>query len=588
MAENLLYFGDNLNVMRQDRDSFPTASVDLIYLDPPFNSNQEYNVLFKEHDGTRAAAQIRAFTDTWEWNEESLLAYDMILETGTERLAEVMRAFRTFLRESNMMAYLAMMAPRLVELRRVLKPTGSIYLHCDPTASHYLKLLMDAVFGPENFRNEIVWKRAYAKGLSSRNLPRNHDIILSYQYGPGAVWNTNATYQQYDSGNLNEKTVDQYRLKDSDGRRYQLTSLTNPNHDRPNLTYEFLGVTRVWRWTRERMQSAYEAGLIVQSRPGTVPRLKRYLDEQRGLPLDDVWTDVLPLSSRAAERMGYPTQKPESLLERIILMSTREGDTVLDPFCGCGTTVAAAQRLGRRWIGIDVTHLAIGLIKSRLHDSYQEEVQYIVKGEPEAEPDARVLAKADPFQFQVWALGLVGARREDTRRGPDRGIDGKMYMRDGRGGYLQMILSVKSGNLRADDIRALGHVVQREGAPMGALITMNKPTRQMKADALAGGFFDSPWGPQPRLQIITIAELLEGKRLERPYITGGNATLPEAPHKKRRKLAEPLELPLVTDPEAILSEREVESDARRERALGVPSAHRRHMRGKTGAKIPAT
>jgi len=239
-----------------------------------------------------------------------------------------------------MMAYLAMMAPRLVELRRVLKETGCVFLHCDPAASHYLKLLMDAVFGADNFRNEIIWQRTLSKGLTTRALPDNHDVILSYQKTDKGMWHPDVMCQPYDLDDLDAKTLQKYSQKDSAGRRYQLTSLLNPNPDRPNLTYEFLGITRVWRWTKDRMQAAYDAGLIVQPRPGAVPRFKRYLDEQRGKPLGDVWTDIPPLNSQAIERLGYPTQKPEALLERIIAGSSSEGDTVLDPFCGCGTTIA--------------------------------------------------------------------------------------------------------------------------------------------------------------------------------------------------------------------------------------------------------
>jgi site-specific DNA-methyltransferase (adenine-specific) len=361
MRENRLYYGDNLDVLRRHvRDE----SVDLIYLDPPFKSNQDYNVLFAEQDGTRAAAQIQAFEDTWSWDQEAARSYQEVVEQGGT-VAQVMTGFRTFLGESDMLAYLSMMAPRLIELRRVLKSTGSLYLHCDPTASHYLKLLMDAIFDPRNFRNEIIWVRTPSKSLMTRRLPQNHDVILAYQKTSEAFWEERAVFSSYDPEELDVKTAGKYRYQDPDGRLYRLDNLINPNPNRPNLTYEFLGVTRVWRWTRERMQEAYEAGLIVQTGPGRVPQLKRYLDEQRGKPLGSVWSDIPPLNSQAQERLGYPTQKPEALLERIILLSSPEGGVVLDPFCGCGTAVAAAQRLGRYWIGIDITHLAVTLTSSR-------------------------------------------------------------------------------------------------------------------------------------------------------------------------------------------------------------------------------
>src|ERR1043165_5078091 len=304
------------------------------------------------------------------------------------KVSEVMQAFHTFLGTNDMMAYLAMMGPRLVELRRVLKPTGSLYLHCDPTASHYLKLLCDAVMGPENFRNEIIWKRTTAKSLMTKRLPSHHDLILAYERGEGAVWNGEVVFRPYDPANLPEKTATKYSHRDARGRVYRLDSLINPNHDRPNLTYEFLGVRRVWRWTKDRMQAAYEKGLVVQTKPGTVPQLKRFLDEQRGRPLDDVWDDIPPLNSQASERLGAPPQNPVALLERIIAMSSPVAGLVLDPFCGCGTTIDAAEKLGRKWIGIDITALAISLIKNRLLDTYGKEVEIVTVGEPRSPADA--------------------------------------------------------------------------------------------------------------------------------------------------------------------------------------------------------
>jgi site-specific DNA-methyltransferase (adenine-specific) len=253
--KNQLYFGDNLAVLREH---IKDESVDLIYLDPPFNSRQDYNVLFAERDGTRSASQIMAFEDTWEWNTDAERAYEEIVERGG-RVSDAMRAFRTFLGQSDMMAYLAMMAPRLIELHRVLKETGSIYLHCDPTASHYLKMLMDAVYGPQHFRNEIVWQRATPRGHAFTRFASSHDILIFCCKGDAPTWNANAAFLKYDLLELDDKTDSKYSLRDPDGRRYQLTSLLNPNRNRPHLTYEFLGITRVWRWTKERMQEALTA-----------------------------------------------------------------------------------------------------------------------------------------------------------------------------------------------------------------------------------------------------------------------------------------------------------------------------------------
>ena len=282
---NRLYFGDNLDILRQ---YVADESVDLIYLDPPFNSNATYNVLFRERSGEESAAQITAFEDTWHWGWESEIAFQDVVTRGPDKAGSLLAALRQFLGQNDMMAYLTMMAQRMIELHRVLKPTGSIYLHCDPTASHYLKLLMDAVFDARNFRNEIVWLRTMAKGLMSRQLPNNHDVILGYKKTGESTWNVDATFQPYDEFSLDAKTAAKYSHRDPDGRLYQLDNLLNPNRNRPNLTYEFLGITRVWRWTKERMQAAYDQGLVVQPRPGAVPRLKRYLDEQRGRPFGDV------------------------------------------------------------------------------------------------------------------------------------------------------------------------------------------------------------------------------------------------------------------------------------------------------------
>lgn len=513
--KNTLYYGDNLDIMRR---YLADESVDLVYLDPPFNSNQNYNVLFKEQDGAKAASQIRAFEDTWSWDQEDEQVFTDLVTAGG-KVADVMQAFRTFLGACDMLAYLTMMAPRLVELRRVMKPTASIYLHCDPSASHYLKLLMDAVFGPVCFRNEIIWNRTSSKSLMTRRLPANHDVILCYQRADGATWNMEAAFKRYDPANLPEKTRTKYCHRDPDGRIYRLDSLINPNPDRPNLTYEFLGVNRVWRWTKERMQDAYDSGLVVQTKPETVPQLKRYLDEQEGIPLSDVWADIPPLNSQAAERLGYPTQKPEALLERIISTSSNPGDVVLDPFCGCGTTIAAAQKRGRAWIGIDVTHLAITLMKQRLVDAFGSRVEFQVVGEPVSIPDAQALADSDPYQFQWWALGLVGARPTEGKKGADRGIDGRIvFQGEAAGKFEQVLLSVKAGNTNVAHVRDLRGVLDREKAAIGVLITMQEPTKPMTTEAVTAGFHESKvWGKKyPRLQILTVADLLSGKTIDMP------------------------------------------------------------------------
>lgn len=536
MQGDTLYYGDNLEVLRRH---IPDEYVDLVYLDPPFKSNQNYNVLFAEGDGSRSSAQIRAFEDTWHWDRAAAINYEMVVESGTA-VSQAMQSFRGLLGENDMLAYLAMMAPRLVELHRVLKPTGSLYLHCDPTASHYLKILLDAAFGPSQFRNEIIWKRSHPHGNVTRTFGSIHDTILFYSKSDQYAWSKPHKPYFLPNGSidpeLEEELLSQYSLAEPDsGRRFQATSLLNPNPDRPNLTYEFHGHKKVWRWTRERMLKAEAEGRLYFPRNGKgVPREKRYLDEQEGFPLQDIWTDVRPISPRAAERLGYPTQKPETLLERILEASSAPGDCVLDPFCGCGTTVSVAQRLGRRWLGIDVTHLAIGLIKHRLHDSHGlvAEKDYRVVGEPEDLAGAQQLALEDTHQFEHWALGKVHARSSAKHKGPDRGIDGKLLFHDEAlgGATKTIIISVKSGkSVGVSAIRDLGHVVDREGAAMGVLITLRSPTKAMLTEAAGKGFYSSPWGTKhPRLQVLTVEDLLAGKQIDSPPRAQVNETFKRA------------------------------------------------------------
>jgi site-specific DNA-methyltransferase (adenine-specific) len=511
---NQLYYGDNLQILRE---YIADETVDLIYLDPPFNSARNYNVLFKDEKGAEAEAQITAFKDTWHWDIAAEATYHQLVLHAPPHVSNTIEALRAFVGSSQMMAYLVMMTARLLELHRVLKPTGSLYLHCDPTASHYLKILLDAVFGGENFVNELIWKRQNAKGLAFTRFASNHDVILKYGKSVKRVW-----HPQYKTHNP-EYVRKTYRFVEPEtGRLYSLADLTNPNKNRPNLTYEFLGVTRVWRWTKERMQQAYEAGLIVQTTPQAVPRLKRYLDEQEGNQIDDVWDDILPIQAQAAERLGYPTQKPLALLERIILASSNEGDVVLDPFCGCGTAVAAAQKLGRHWLGIDITHLAIALQKYRLKDMFDlvDKRDYEIIGEPTDVASARQLAQDNRYQFQWWALSLVQARplggeegSKKGKKGSDKGIDGLITFFDEASGKAKKVLvQVKSGKVKSGDVRDLRGTLDREKAVIALFITLEPPTKEMKAEAATAGFYTSPgWQKQYSvLQILTVEELLNG------------------------------------------------------------------------------
>jgi site-specific DNA-methyltransferase (adenine-specific) len=503
-----LFYGDNLSVLR---DSVRDESVDLIYLDPPFNSNASYNILFKAPTGENSRAQIEAFEDTWHWNDSAESAFDDVMRSDHSDAATVLRAVRSALGENDMMAYLAMMTVRLVELHRVLKPTGTIYLHCDPTASHYLKVILDAIFGAPEFGNEIIWQRTNAKGLASTRFARNHDTIL--RYTKSGKWTWNAQYTPH-----NESYVDSfYKYKDADGRVFRLADLTNPNKNRPNLTYEFLGVTRVWRWTRERMQKAYEDGLIIQSKPGGVPSLKRYLDEQEGNPVGDVWTDIAPVQAQADERLGYPTQKPVALLERIINASSNAGDIVLDPFCGCGTTVHASQKLDRQWVGIDVTHLAIALVERRLKESF-EGIRFAIHGVPTDVEGARNLAERDKHEFQKWITAKIGGQPyKGGKKGMDRGVDGFLHFRDALKKPQFAIISVKGGGHKSGDVRDLKGTMEREKAALGIFLTLNEPTREMEREAASAGFYETGGKRFPRLQILTAAQILEDRKPQVPF-----------------------------------------------------------------------
>ncbi|MDQ7842094.1 MAG: DNA methyltransferase [bacterium] len=529
---NTLYYGDNLDILRR---YLKDETVDLVYLDPPFKSNQDYNVLFQEQNGSRSAAQIKAFGDTWRWDRAAAEAYEEVVEAGGP-VSRAMQAFRTFLGENDMLAYLSMMAPRLMELHRVLKPTGSIYLHCDPTASHYLKMLMDAVFGPAQFRNEIIWERTVSHNIRTKGYVRANDTILYYSKTTQFVFN-----DQYTA--YGPEQMRRYK-PDETGRLYKAENLTFSS---PNLSrqFEWRGAKpppyRSWGASLEQLEEWYAQGRILLKQDGT-PRLdglKVYLDETKGKPVSTNWADIPRIGNTSAERLGYPTQKPEALLERIVAASTNEGDTVLDPFCGCGTTVAAAQKLKRRWIGIDITHLAITLIKHRLYDAFGDRATYKVIGEPVSLPDAQDLAVHDPYQFQWWALGLVGARPVEQKKGADRGIDGRLYFHDeGEGGKTkQIILSVKAGNVTVAHVRDLRGVLDREKAEIGVLISMEEPTKQMRAEVAGAGFYLSPvWGRKhPRLQVLTVAELLEGKRIDYPPSGQVNVTFKKAPKAKARE-----------------------------------------------------
>jgi len=439
------------------------------------------------------------------------------------------------------MAYLAMMAPRLVELHRVLKPTGSLYLHCDPTASHYLRTLLDGIFGNKNFINEISWKRTTTKSdfrQGAKNWPRIRDVIHQYAKDASELATFNQPFGAYSEEYIDAK----YHLKDPDGRRYMLDNLTAPGAgSRGHPQYEILGVTRYWRYGKERMQKLIEEGRVVQPRPGAVPRYKRYLDEVKGIAIGDTWEDISAINSQAQERLGFPTQKPQALLERIINASSNPGDVVLDPFCGCGTTIHAAHKLDRQWTGIDITYLAINLIKRRLKDAFGEEIEFQEKGQPTDFAGAKQLAENDKFQFQHWALSLIGARplKEGEGKGADRGVDGLLYyyeterkdllnrvkedapaLRKDAAYREKIIVQVKGGGVGRNDVATLLGDVNNQKAAGGVLITLEKPSKQMRTEAADTGRYTSKlWHDKdyPRIQILTVEGLLNGnERIDAP------------------------------------------------------------------------
>jgi site-specific DNA-methyltransferase (adenine-specific) len=476
--ENTLYYGDNLKVLREH---IKDESIDLIYLDPPFNSKADYNILYREPTGEASRAQITAFEDTWHWGEETEKTFQAIVNFAPAHVIEMMTAFRKFVGLNDIMAYLTMMCIRLVELRRVLKNTGSIYLHCDPTASHYLKILMDTIFGKKNFRNEIIWDYTFRMMDLHNFFNRKHDIILFYA-----------------------KSDDNY---------FKMPKTP---------------------WTREEIITTRKQQVLVDDAgdeciwmPGgkghSKNKLKKLNDIIRtGKAMADVW-QIPIISSSAKERLGYPTQKPEALLERIIEASCPEDGIILDPFCGCGTTIAVAQRFKKTWTGIDITHLAINLIKLRLKGMFKIEAKrdYKIVGEPEDLAGAIALKEQNRYQFQWWAGSLIDARPYgDKKKGADSGIDGYVYFADEGNKVKKVIVQVKSGHVGVKDIRDLEGVLDRENAEIGIFITLEHATDPMKKEAIGKGYYKSLALNKtfPKIQIFTIEELLDGKKPKIPQV----------------------------------------------------------------------
>jgi site-specific DNA-methyltransferase (adenine-specific) len=551
---NTLYYGDNLEVLRDPKYGFKDESIDLIYLDPPFNSQASYNLLFKTPIGTKSQAQIHAFEDTWHWGDPAEDAFHRTLKSGNNEAADLIQAMRRFLGENDMMAYISMMAIRLIELHRVLKSTGALYLHCDPTASHYLKLLLDSVFGPACFKNEIIWRRTGAHGKGRRYAPI-HDVIFFYTKGDD--WKWRFPKKPYMRGH-----VEQYFIKDEKGWRTNYygnvltgSGLRGGESGQPWRGFDPSAKGRHWAIPgalveevgedfsemsqHEKLDRLYALGFITIVEGQAWPTYGHYLTPTDGQAVADIWAfqpytkgtvfgteegideDVRWLSPKDQERLGYQTQKPTGLLERIIEASTDTKDVILDPFCGCGTTVHAAQRLGRRWIGIDITSLAIGLIESRMRAAFPE-AKFTIEGIPRDLDGAKYLWTKDKHEFQCWACKLVHPDAVPYGKGADKGMDGRIFFdafEKGKAKTETIILSVKGGeNVDVSMIRDLGHVVEREKAKMGLFITQTPPTKPMKTEAVSAGYYEVEKGRYPKLQIATIEDLFNGRRPELPPV----------------------------------------------------------------------
>lgn len=540
---NALYFGDNLKVLSEKlpsgQYSFPSESVDLVYLDPPFNSNRNYNLIFKETKGTESEAQIQAFEDTWHWDATARDTFEDITTTGVHEgriphdVGRLVDALVRSIGHNDMAAYIVMMAPRLVQLHRVLKNTGSLWLHCDPTASHYLKILLDQIFGPDNFRNEITWKRSDTHNDARHQFPAVSDRLLFYGKSAkahfGRQYTTHADrtlrdwyqYVELPDGKVRRMSKEERetQLIPEGARRFNADNTSSPN-PRPNLMFDFNGYKphpNGWRYSREKMEELDADGkLLYPATPDGRIMLKRYLDEQAGAVVGDVWTDISQLRGAGKERLGYPTQKPLALLERIIAANSQEGDVVLDPFCGCGTALIAAEKMKRKWVGIDVTHLSIAVIRARLMDSFGL-AAVPVFGVPADIESARLLAqesKDGRYEFQWWALSLVDAQPLGERvKGKDKGIDGVLTFSE-RDSIQRILVSVKSGKPSVLHVKELMATLTDQNGAIGLLIELDPPTQEMRLLAVNADQYESDlWGGSfERIQILTVGELLAGKK----------------------------------------------------------------------------
>ena len=558
-----LYFGDNFSVLQEHVDS---NSVDLVYLDPPFNSKAQYNLLYETPGNQRETAQHMVFRDSWAWGEEAEFCFEAVLARGGE-VASIVNALTLALKRSDTMAYLVMMAARLIEIHRVLKPNGSLYLHCDPTASHYLKLILDAIFGPTNYRNEINWRRTSAHNDAKqgrRQYGNVRDVIFFYTVN--GDWRWNQQYTPYDpdyleseyrhgSKNGGYKETDataakpggntsyKWRVKRREGSVDRWQPDFENEYLMPRKGWEYLGVPpyqgRFWAYSYENMKAFWEKGELIHRATG-MPRIIQFANKMPGVPLQNDWQDIRPAPK--SEALGYPTQKPLTLLRRIIEVSSNKGDVILDPFCGCGTSIHAAAELGREWIGIDVSYYAVRLIERRLKANFGKQFSVPIDGIPADLASAEALAERDPYGFQQWAVGEIGCQLwNDGKKGADTGIDGEMWFFGGPGGSGRLLAQVKGGrNVGVAKVREFRAVLEREKAQMGVFFSRSAPTAEMEKEAASFGIYRIGSSSFSRLQLISLPEWFAGQRPRLPIPI--ELKIPKdksSPYRKRAKRPDP-------------------------------------------------
>lgn len=557
---NKLYFGDNLDWLAK----LDANSVDLVYLDPPFNSKAQYNVLYETPDNQRGTAQAKVFRDSWTWEDEAENCFNEILSHGG-KIAAIINAMTTALERKDTMAYLVMMAARLIEIRRVMKGDASLYLHCDPAASHYLKIILDGLFGPDKFRNEIIWKRTGSHNSAQRFGPV-HDVILYYVKGDDATWNE--IRQDYDESYKKKFG----KIDKATGDHFQDVALTGPGVRQGPSGMPWRGINptaigRHWQPASylyekykkitgkdlaalsflKRLDALDDVGLIYFSSSGQ-PRYKQFLSDAPGLPLQDIWTDVDAINSQAKERIGFPTQKPVALLKRIIKASSKPGDIVLDPFCGCGTTVHAAAELNREWIGIDVSYYGTRLVQRRISDNFGSNYPIEVKGIPADLMSGEALADRDHYGFQQWIVGELGCQLwNDGKKGADGGIDGEMWFYGGPGGAGRLLVQVKGGRkVGVPSLREFKSVIDSQKVQLGLFFSRADTTSEMRTLASSMGYFKIGSTKYPRLQLFTLAQWFAGQRPHLPPAIAVDVPQDKSRPKGRRRRPDP------TQPEFLL------------------------------------